>query len=369
MTGQYQANRQQVKKRNTQTGLKVFGLGTRSKVGATARLQVLAHGPYSGMKTPPNTSGQEFHRRSDDALRRALGADILAALADDQVVEIMLNPAGDLWTDSHSGGMQCIGKIDRVRAMFIVATVAAMLGTTVTPDNPILECELPLDGSRFEALIPPVVPAPTFALRKRAKLIFSLADYVNTGVMTELQATLIKAAVADRKNILIAGGTGSGKTTLANAVLNEIAVIAPDHRIVIIEDVLELQCSVKNTVFLRTSAAVDQVSLLRATLRLRPDRIVVGEVRDKSALALLKAWNTGHPGGIGTVHANSTSTALVRVGQLIQEAGVPAAPELISEAVDMVISIRRNSLGRTIDEVAEVINWSSAMGFELRQLG
>jgi P-type conjugative transfer ATPase TrbB len=321
------------------------------------------------MKTPPNTSGQEFHRRSDDALRRALGADILAALADEQVVEIMLNPAGDLWTDSHANGMHCIGQIDRVRAMSIVATVAAMLGTTVTPDNPILECELPLDGSRFEALIPPVVPAPTFALRKKAKLIFSLADYVDTGVMTALQASWIQSAIADRKNILIAGGTGSGKTTLANAVLNEIAVISPDHRIVIIEDVLELQCSVKNTVFLRTSAMVDQVSLLRATLRLRPDRIVVGEVRDKSALALLKAWNTGHPGGIGTVHANSTSTALVRVGQLIQEAGVPAAPELISEAVDLVISIKRSSTGRRVEEVAEVTHWSSATGFELKPLG
>jgi type IV secretion system protein VirB11 len=265
--------------------------------------------------------------------------------------------------------MQCIGKIDRVRAMAIVATVAAMLGTTATPDNPILECELPLDGSRFEALIPPVVPAPTFALRKKATLIFSLADYVCTGVMTELQATAIKTAVADRKNILIAGGTGSGKTTLANAVLNEISSISPDHRIVIIEDVLELQCSVKNTVFLRTAVNIDQVSLLRATLRLRPDRIVVGEVRDKSALALLKAWNTGHPGGIGTVHANSTGAALVRVGQLIQEAGVPAAPELISEAVNLVISIKRNSTGRTIDEVAEVTNWSNAIGFELRRLG
>jgi type IV secretion system protein VirB11 len=321
------------------------------------------------MSKHQSTSSHEFHRRSDDALRRALGADILAALADDRVVEIMLNPAGDLWTDSQADGMQCIGKIDSVRAMSIVATVAAMLGTSLTSDNPILECELPLDGSRFEALIPPVVPAPTFALRKKATLIFSLTDYVRTAVMTELQATVIKVAVADRKNILIAGGTGSGKTTLANAVLNEISTISPDHRIVIIEDVLELQCSVKNTVFLRTSENIDQVSLLRATLRLRPDRIVVGEVRDKSALALLKAWNTGHPGGIGTVHANSTSAALVRIGQLIQEAGVPAAPELISEAVNIVISIRRNSAGRIIDEIAEVTNWSSAIGFELRQIG
>lgn len=321
------------------------------------------------MHSQPNPSGQEFLRRSDDALRRALGSDILAALADDQVVEIMLNPSGELWTDSHAGGMQCIGKIDRVRAMSIVATVAAMLGATVTADNPILECELPLDGSRFEALIPPVVSAPTFALRKKAKLIFDLADYVRSGVMTELQATLIKTAVADRRNILIAGGTGSGKTTLANAVLNEISTLSPDHRVVIIEDVLELQCSVRNTVFLRTSAHIDQVDLLRATLRLRPDRIVVGEVRDKSALALLKAWNTGHPGGIGTVHANSTGAALVRIGQLIQEAGVPAVPELISEAINLVISIKRRASGRVIDEVAEVSHWSSAADFELRRLG
>lgn len=318
--------------------------------------------------TRQSTSSQEFNRRSDDALRRALGADILAALADEQVVEVMLNPSGDLWTDSHVDGMQCIGRIDSVRAMSIVATVAAMLGATVTPDKPILECELPLDGSRFEALIPPVVPAPTFALRKKAKLIFSLADYVRKGVMTELQSSVIKTAVANRKNILIAGGTGTGKTTLANAVLNEISSISPDHRVVVIEDVLELQCSVKNTVFLRTSENIDQVSLLRATLRLRPDRIVVGEVRDKSALALLKAWNTGHPGGIGTVHANSTGAALVRIGQLIQEAGVPAAPELISEAVNLVISIRRTSVGRTIDEIAEVSNWSNAIGFELHRI-
>lgn len=320
------------------------------------------------MTTHKSTSNHEFSRRSDDALRRALGPDILLALENDQVVEIMLNPEGDLWTDSHTGGMQCIGKIDGVRAMSIVATVASIVGTSITPENPILECELPLDGSRFEALIPPVVPAPTFALRKKAKLIFTLDDYIKKSVMTLMQASVIRHAVAERKNILISGGTGTGKTTLANAILNEIATISPHHRLVIIEDVLELQCSVKNTVFLRTSQNIDQVSLLRATLRLRPDRIVVGEVRDKSALALLKAWNTGHPGGIGTVHANSTGAALVRIGQLIQEAGVPPAPELISESVNLVVSIKRTPTGRVVEEVAEVKGWTKAAGFELRQL-
>jgi len=280
----------------------------------------------------------------------------------------MLNPGGQLWTDSHAHGMQYISNVENSRAMAIISIVAAMIGVTVTADNPILECELPIDGSRFEALIPPVVPSPTFSLRKKAKLIFTLEDYVNSGVMTNLQADVIKEAIDQRKNILIAGGTGTGKTTLANAILDQISIISPGHRLVIIEDVLELQCQVKNTVFLRTSANIDQVELLRATLRLRPDRIVVGEVRDKSALALLKAWNTGHPGGVGTVHANSAAAALVRIGQLIQEAGVPPAPELISEAVNLVVSIKRTQGGRIVDEVTCVNGWTSTGGFRVEKV-
>ena len=310
----------------------------------------------------------ESKRRSEDALKRALGADILAALADDKIVEIMLNPSGELWADTLGVGMQCVGQVDAVRAMSIISTVAAMLDTIVTIDRPILECELPLDGSRFEALIPPVVPLPTFCIRKKARLIFTIDDYIETGVMTERQAEAIKTAVIGRKNILVCGGTGTGKTTLANAVLHQISVESPGDRVVIIEDVLELQCSTKNAVFLRTSQNIDQVALLRATMRLRPDRIVVGEVRDKSALALLKAWNTGHPGGVSTVHANNASAALVRVGQLIQEAGVPPAPELIAEAVNVIVSIKRTAAGRIVDEIAEVKGWSSVNGFELKRI-
>ena len=306
--------------------------------------------------------------RQTEALRRALGQEILNALNDHLVVEVMLNPDSSLWVDRLGVGMEKIGEIDPIRAMSIIATVAAMMDAVVSPSSPILECELPLDGSRFEALVPPLVERPTFALRKRALQVFSLLDYVAKGILTPAQKTVIEAAVAGRQNILVSGGTGTGKTTLANALLDHIAQVSPDHRLVVIEDTRELQSNALNTVFLRTSDNTDMTRLLRATMRLRPDRIIVGEVRDGSALALLKAWNTGHPGGVGTVHANNANAALIRVGQLIEEVGVPPNPELIAEAINIVVSIKRTPAGRVVDEVVTVRGWSRGGGFEVERL-
>lgn len=305
-----------------------------------------------GLQT--QTNAQAARARQMEALRRNVGADVMKLLEDPAVVEVMLNPNGGLWIDVMGTGMRQAGSMDPVRSLSIINSVAALLGTVVTAEAPILECELPLDGSRFEALIPPLVHQPVFTIRKKALLVFTLADYVNKGIMSEGQRVAIEDAVASRENILVAGGTGTGKTTLANAILHSVSELDPDHRIVIIEDTLELQCAAQNTVFLRTSENTDMTRLLRATMRLRPDRIVVGEVRDAAALALLKAWNTGHPGGVGTVHANSAEAALVRVGQLIQEAGVPAQPELIAEAVNVVVSIKRTAGGRVVDEIVRV---------------
>jgi len=311
----------------------------------------------------------ETTRRREDALVRALGPELLKPLEDPAVIEILLNPDGKIWIERLGGHqLENVGSIDHVRAMSIIATIASMLETTVTTDRPILECELPTDGSRFEALIPPVVQAPVFSIRKKASAVFTLDQYVESGIMSDRQREVILAAIAERKNILIAGGTGTGKTTLANAVLDAIANHEPEHRIVIIEDTRELQCAAPNTVYLRTSDTVDQTMLLRATMRLRPDRIVVGEVRDKSALALLKAWNTGHPGGVGTVHANDAAAALVRVGQLIQEAGVPPAPDLIAEAVNVVVSIKRDRGARRIGEIVAVSGYDSAAGFRFERV-
>jgi type IV secretion system protein VirB11 len=311
---------------------------------------------------------QTARARQTEALRRAMGPEILTPLDDPKVVEIMLNPDGTLWVDRLGEGMQQTGRIDAVRALTIVNTVAAMLDAVVTPQQPILECELPLDGSRFEALIPPLVERASFALRKKAALVFALDDYVDKGIMTAAQKQAIEQAVANRHNLLVSGGTGTGKTTLANAILDAVARLDAEHRVVVIEDTRELQVNAENVVFLRTSDNTDMTRLLRATMRLRPDRIVVGEVRDGSALALLKAWNTGHPGGVGTVHANDASAALIRIGQLIQEAGVPPNPELIAEAVNVVVSIKRTADGRRVEEVAAVRGWSASGGFHVERL-
>lgn len=649
----------------------------------------------------------EVRARQVEALRRAFGPKVLEFFGDKRVVEIMLNSDGRLWVERLGAEMECVGTMTVTSAMAAIQTAAALVDEVVTHEKPILETELPNHGSefggaRFEALIPPVTERPAFAIRKKAELIFSLEDYVNKGIMTEQQRGVIEQAVAERRNILIAGGTGchdanalilmfdgslkravdicpgdllmgpdsthrkvlalhsgqdemvqitpkkgtsfivnaghvlsllstprkkgemrtivnipvrswreqnekfkhchklwraeiempaqdvlitpyflgillgdgvlsggcvgvskpdkeifdevcsqaklfglqvntvgrgtsivhrlthstrgchsqnrlikilkeiglygltsgekfipepyktgsrmqrlellaglldadghlsnpsggyeytskskrlcedlqfvcrslgfmaeikqtkkqikrsdgyffegvyyrmhisghcdlipcriprkigkprrqikdqkvtgfavhslgvgkyygfevdgdhlyldeqffvhhnTGKTTLANAVLQAIARIDQHTRIVIIEDVRELQCEARNSIFLRTTDVIDQTALLRATMRLRPDRIVVGEVRDKSALALLKAWNTGHPGGVGTVHANDAAAALVRIGQLVQEANVPPAPELIAEAVNLVVSIKREQRGRRVDEIVRV---------------
>ena len=311
---------------------------------------------------------QTSKTRQGEALRRALGPQILGFLDDPLVVEVMLNPDGTLWVDHLGAGMEQVGKVPAVQALTIVNTVAAMLDTVVTPARPILECELPLDSSRFEALIPPLVERACFALRKRASLVFTLEDYVAKGIMTKAQKQAIEEAVSGRQNILVSGGTGSGKTTLANAILDCVARVDAEHRVVVIEDTRELQVNAQNVVFLPTSANTDMTRLLRATMRLRPDRIVVGEVRDGSALALLKAWNTGHPGGVGTVHANDASAALIRIGQLIQEAGVPPNPELIAEAINVVVSIKRTATGRKVEGVVAVRGWSASGGFHVERL-
>lgn len=300
------------------------------------------------------TQAQVYRERQMESLRRTLGEDILGYLNDPAIIEIMLNQDGKVWVDVLGGDMEPRSFMDPVRAKMVIETVASMLDTSITKENPIISGELPLDGSRFEAQIPPIVESPTFAIRKKALLIFTLDDYVAKGIMTERQKDLLIDAVKTRKNILISGGTGTGKTTLANAVLHAVSEETPEHRVVVIEDTRELQVSAPNVVSFRTSDEIDMTRLLKSTMRMRPDRIVVGEVRGKEALDLLKAWNTGHPGGIGTVHANDAEGALTRINMLVQEANVPPNPELIGETVNVVVSIKRTATGRVVDEVLAV---------------
>ncbi|MBU2766938.1 Flp pilus assembly complex ATPase component TadA [Acidithiobacillus ferrivorans] len=445
----------------------------------------------------------ESRRRLVEKLKRELGIEILHALNDPEVVEVMLNSDGVIWEDRIGVGMRPIGNMYSSDAESLLTTIASITGKEIHDQSPILECHLPLHGERFEGLVPPAVENASFAIRKRAGKIFTLDDYVQHGIMTAEQADDIRDAVKNRDNILVVGGTGcfakghpilmhdgsvkpvenvvvgdnvmgpdgkerivkdvhsgldhmvevvpmrgasfivnqghslavinmetgeryritvmewtrlpdrekkntvlysviharpsggfmehhyygedirvvrsiglgayygfevdhpdhlfvdgnfmvqgnSGKSTLVNGILDYLGRhAAGDQRIVIIEDVPELQCAAPNKVNLLGSQAASLNTLLRATMRLRPDRIVVGEVRDAAALTMLKAWNTGHPGGVCTIHANSPEAALIRLDQLCMEAGVPSQGTLIQEAVDVVIFIRKNEVGKRLVE-------------------
>jgi P-type conjugative transfer ATPase TrbB len=287
-------------------------------------------------------------------LRTAMGAEIAAALADPAVVEVMVNPDGSLRLDRLGEGRVDTGvRLGAAEVERIIRLVASHTRAEIHADNPIISTELPETGERFEGLLPPVVVAPAFAIRKPAAKIYTLEDYVSDRIMLPGQADMLRAAVADRRNILVVGGTSSGKTTLANALLAELS--KRDERIIILEDTRELQCAAPDHVALRTKQGVVTLSaLVRSTLRLRPDRIIVGEVRGGEALDMLRAWNTGHPGGIATVHANSARAALYRIEQLVQEVVVAVPRRLIAEAIDLLVFIKGRGLARRIETIAQV---------------
>lgn len=314
---------------------------------------------------------QQRDRRLRDKLRRELGSAVIFALADPSVVEVMLNADGELWIERLGSGVTSIGEtMSRSQAENLLGTVAALAETEINETRPLLEVELPFDGSRFHGVVPPVSSGPLFAIRKRAVRVHTLDDYVVEGSLAPRGRDVLRAALDRRANIVICGGTGSGKTTLANALLREAVELAgPAERFVILEDTVELQCTAANHIQLRTTDEIDLTRLVRATMRLRPDRIVIGEIRGREALALLKAWNTGHPGGVTTVHANNARAALSRIDQLIQEAGVPSQPQLIAESVDLIVSIARRNGGRRVEELIQVEGYEAGRGYELSHVG
>jgi type IV secretion system protein VirB11 len=292
-------------------------------------------------------------------LQEALGDQLCFALDDATVVEIMLNPDGKLFIERLGHGIAPAGELSAAAAEMVIGTVAHALQSEVDTEQPIISGELPIGGHRFEGLLPPVVARPAFTIRRRASRVVPLDEYVRTGVMNECQAATIRSAIRSKLNVIISGGTGSGKTTLANAVIEEIVKSAPDDRLVILEDTAEIQCAAENAVLLHTSDHIDMARLLKSTMRLRPDRIVVGEVRDGAALTLLKAWNTGHPGGVATIHSNSAMSALRRLEQLTAEASQQPMQEVIGEAVDLIISIERTARGRRVRDVIQVERYAN----------
>jgi type IV secretion system protein VirB11 len=323
----------------------------------------------------------EQHQRLEVKLRRELGDAVLSLLADDRTEDILLNPDSSLWLKRMGEGFLKVGQMPPAQAASALGTIAAWRGTVLNHEHPVLETELPIDGSRFEGIVPPVVRFPIFAIRLRPKKIFTLGDYeagrILTGkedplnrlrrrddfaacVRTLTHADIIRAAIRARKNILVVGSTGSGKTTLVNAILDSLAQITPHDRVISIEDTTELQCSVKNYLDLRAVGDVTMLECLRACMRLKPTRIVVGEVRGAEAHTLLKAWNTGHPGGAATVHANDAISGLIRLESLVAEATTAPQQTLIAEAVDLVIFVDEEpdlKAGRKVRELLLVTGY------------
>ncbi|MET0308643.1 MAG: P-type conjugative transfer ATPase TrbB [Sphingomonas sp.] len=304
-------------------------------------------------------SGTVSADRRRAMLRTAMGPAIAAAMSDARVIEIMVNPDGALRVDIlGEGRVDTDVRLEPDQIERIIRLVASHARAEVHGEAPIVSAELPPHiegraGERFEGILPPVAVGPCFSIRKPATRLYTLDDYVADGLMNQVAADRLKAAVVQRFNILVAGGTSSGKTTLANALLAEMAWV--DERVILIEDTRELQSPAPDTVALRTRPGiVTMADLVRSTLRLRPDRIVVGEVRGPEALDMLKAWNTGHPGGIATVHANSAASALFRIEQLVQEAVITVPRRLIAEAIDLIVYIAGRGVDRRIETIARV---------------
>ena len=325
----------------------------------------------------------EQQNRLEAKLKRELGEIVLDALADERTEDIVLNPDSSLWVKRMGGGFARVGEMPATQAVSAMNTIAAWKKTVMNHEKPILETELPIDGSRFEGIISPVVRKPIFAIRLRPKRIFTLNEYEQSGILTHKDdplnrvrkrdtfaddirglshAEVIRAAVAAKKNILTVGATGSGKTTFVNAVLDVMAQVAPHDRVISIEDTTELQCAVRNYVDLRAVGSVSMLDCLRACMRLKPTRIVVGEVRGAEAHTMLKAWNTGHPGGAATVHANDCLSGLIRLESLVAEATTAPQQALIAEAVDLVVFVDEESsikAGRKVREILLVTGYSN----------
>lgn len=300
---------------------------------------------------------EEQSSRLVSKLKRELGVSIVSAIENPDVLEVCVNSDGRIWLEEKT--KRLYDTVDTIRQQNLTAalgTIAAMNGIELNENSPVLQAELPLDGSRVQGAIPPVSPGgPSMSIRKHASAIFPLSRYVGEGRISEDAVQYLRQAIGNAKNVLVAGGTSSGKTTFVNALIRELLEIAPNDRLILIEDTQELQCATKNKQNFVATKGVPMRELVRTAMRYRPDRIIIGEVRGGEALDLLKSWNTGHPGGFATVHANDAASALLRLEQLISEVSVTPMRALIAEAIDVVVYMREfGRLGRQVTEIISV---------------
>ena len=287
---------------------------------------------------------------------------ILPCLQDDEIFEVYINPDGKIWTDGFKGRKFTGLKMPPEKVKQIILNVAALTNQLVTDEKPALDADIPsnafFDKCRFEGNLPAIVPAPSLNIRKHPKKIFTLDDYEAQGTLTAVQKEAILKAIHDKKNIIAAGGTKSGKTTLLNALLAEISKL--NDRIIMIEDTPELQCTAEDCVSMRTTRTFSMSDCLRSVLRMTPDRIVVGEVRGGEALALLDAWSTGHGGGCSTVHSNSAKDTLLRLENMTARVSQNPQQTTIGQAVNLIVYLKYAGNKRIIEDVIEVDGYDTA---------
>jgi type IV secretion system protein VirB11 len=294
-------------------------------------------------------------QRTNAAFRHALGPIICGALEDDSVIEISVNPDGRIWIDRAGKPSAETGQLSADQAAQVIRFVATQMNEVVNDNHPHIAGVLPTTGDRFQGVLPPLAAGPAFSIRKRAVPLYTLDDYVRDQIMSDNQRHNVITAVEQRENILVAGGTASGKTTLTNAILTLPAF--QRHRVVILEDAPELRCSAPNSVSLLTKEREPRVTmthLVKMTLRMKPDRIIVGEVRDGAALDMVQAWNTGHPGGVCTLHANSARDAIQRLEDLIGLVSTRIPRRAIAGAINHIVFIENGDGGRRVKEIVRV---------------
>jgi pilus assembly protein CpaF len=288
-------------------------------------------------------------------------------IQDPTVSEIMVNGSHRVFVERDGVVSPVDGVTIEERSLRVaVKNIARLLGDDVSEESPILDARLP-DGSRVAAVFPPCsLGGTTLTIRKFHTRFWTCDELVRVGMITDDLVDLVRHALSSRDNILISGGTGTGKTTLLNA----LATLLPESdRIVVIEETAELQFTHSNLVRFEARRSQPDVSavtirdLLRATLRHRPDRIIVGEVRGGEAFDLLQTLNTGHSGSLSTIHANSAELALARFASCVLQSGIdlpyPAIRRLISESIDLVIHLERRRGVRSVSQLIAVMGYQS----------
>ncbi len=297
----------------------------------------------------------QFDDRIASAIKQTIGPDIVQLLEEDGVIEIMRNADGSLAVEKVGHGIeQSKIKLSDRAADSLIRFLASSIGDVCNEKCPSVAVKLPYWHARFQGLLPPIVDAPVFSIRKHSKQVFRLESYVERGELSQAQYEYLKEAIALQHNIIISGRTGSGKSTLANAILKNM--VATGDRIITVEDTPELRLPADAGLQIFTKDGIGYTSrqAIKDILRLRPDRIILGELRDGACLELIKAWNTGHSGGLTTIHANSCELALQRIESLIAEVSVTIPRELIAQTVHVIVQVKRQGAKRFVSEIKKL---------------